>query len=106
MVTFYLIRSAVTGLILTIPFIILELVNRRNENYDFPLVIYLVLWLLASVFVLQANSLYGSIKNKTILTGGYRKPAGKAMVIILVFVLWLLIVNDQLPCFLGIANCD
>lgn len=43
---------AVISFLLVIPFVMLELVNRRNFNESFPVAMFVVLWLLPAIFIL------------------------------------------------------
>ena len=102
----FLYKIALTGLALTVPFIVMELVNRRDDTYDFPFLLFLVLWLLAGLFFVLTFSLYHDLKHTGVKAAKTLKFTGKIILVLGVFTLWLLVVKDQMPCFLGIGNCD
>lgn len=47
-----IITPAIISLVLVLPFISLEWINRRNLPGDFPVVLFGLLWLLAVIFIL------------------------------------------------------
>ena len=86
--------------ILVVPLMILEIVNGSE---DFPFVLFTILWVLPLVFVLNLQSTIQNVK-----AGEYRKVRIllSAVLLILLAFLWAVIVLDQIPCFLGVPNCD
>jgi hypothetical protein len=64
------------GLPFTIPFSILEIIN-QGLTPDFPLLLFGLLWLLSVVFIATLAAW-----------------------------MWLSVVIDQMPCFMGVPNCD
>jgi hypothetical protein len=95
-------HPALAGLLLTLPWVILEAVNRRNLPGDFPWFLFAVLWLMPTVIVSLTLPLFRDINHgKPVL---YRALA--APVVILAAILWIAILQDQMPCFFGVENCD
>jgi hypothetical protein len=73
---------------------------------DFPYPVFLVLWLVPAVSVLAVAPLIRSIRaGETVLTGPGTLVA-RAGVLVLLALFWALVVSDQMPCFLGVPNCD
>jgi uncharacterized membrane protein len=97
---------ALISLLLVIPFMILELVNRRNLNSDFPFPLFGFLWILPVIFIVLIMPIVRDVRaGKSIIA----KPVGVLLrVIFLVLILWMWVglVIDQMPCFLGVPNCD
>ena len=84
------------GFALMLPFLGLEL---RHQPGELPLVLFGTLWLLGSVFVALLLPLLR------------KRPRPAAILVriglsIVVACLWARIVLDQMPCFLGVPNCD
>lgn len=92
---------ALIGLLFTIPFILLEWVNRRTFNEGFPFPLFGILWSLPTAFVLI---LMPAIKN--FKTGNKLMFSLQTGLLLFIAFLWFAIIRDQLPCFLGIPNCD
>ena len=97
---------AIVSAVLVSPFMILEMVNRRNLNAGFPRVLFGLMWLLAMSFMIILMPLLRR------LPGGSRnipKPVSilpRVIPLILIAGMWLALVLDQMPCFLGVPNCD
>ena len=97
---------ALISLLLVLPFMILELVNRRNFNEGFPFPLFGFLWALPIIFIVTLTPIV-----QTVRTGNsvMVKPISLLLrVIFLAFPVWMWfgIVIDQMPCFLGVPNCD
>ena len=88
---------ALIGLLATLPFIALELINRRNFDEGFPIPLFVILWLLPTIFLLLVRNI--QIQNKLMLVI-------RIAFLLAIFVLWIAIIKDQMPCFLGVPNCD
>jgi hypothetical protein len=97
---------AIISLVLVIPFMILELVHRRNFPESFPIVLFGLLWLLPMIFIL---TLMPIVRNVRAGNGIVANPVILLVrVVLLSFIVWMWfgIVLDQMPCFLGVPNCD
>src|SRR5687768_10943844 len=102
-----LISAAIIGLLLVLPFVILELLfNPNKQNPLDPIALFGFLWLLGTVFIFLLTPLVQSLRAGDQLAV---KPVTLLLrVTVLVFIAWLWGANviDQLPCFLGVPNCD
>jgi hypothetical protein len=100
--------GAVAGLVLMLPFALLELWSRGAgpgslANFPFPL--FVLMWALPAVAV---NALAPLVRRWT-LPGWSMHPAGLVLRLACAAVAagaWILLVQDQLPCFMGVPNCD
>lgn len=97
---------AIISFMLVLPFMILELVYRRNLNAGFPVVLFAFMWLLALSFMFTLMPILQSVRggNRNMLHPASVLP--RIAVLMLVAALWLGLVLDQMPCFLGVPNCD
>jgi hypothetical protein len=101
---------AIIGFLTMLPFMILELLNRVNRwnfNEDFPrIILFVMLWLLATLFSLTVTPIVRNVRaGNNVLS----KPLALVLrVVFLAFLVWLWfgLVLDQMPCFLGVPNCD
>ena len=95
-------RSLAVGVIastvLVLPLFILELVNNPDIAGGFPVVLFIVLWLLPVFLIAGGGPLLRS-RSRVVI-------AAAAAVMIVLAVFWVGLVADQLPCFLGVPNCD
>ena len=97
---------ALIALALVLPFIFLEAINTRGYPQGFPVVLFAVLWLLSMAFVLVVMTI---VRNARAGRGIFASPATLLLGVAglaLIASVWGSIVADQLPCFLGVPNCD
>lgn len=97
---------ALIGLLFMIPFMVMEVVNTQNINAIFNIPLYGIMWLLPTIFILILLSMV-----QTVLVGNslMANPISLFMrVVFLLFIawFWISLLIDQMPCFLGIPNCD
>jgi hypothetical protein len=99
---------AIVSSILVLSFMILELINRQDfqAREGFPLALFAVLWLLPVVFLLIP------VPTARKMRAGTRSGMHSVSLLlntaamILIAWLWVSAIHDQMPCFLGIPNCD
>lgn len=97
---------AIVSSVLVLPFMILELVNRRDFHEGFLIVLFGLMWLLPLSFIVILMPILRG------LPAGNRNmpsPLGllpRVVLLILIAWLWIALLIDQMPCFLGVPNCD
>ncbi|HEY5884098.1 MAG TPA: hypothetical protein VIT88_05390 [Pyrinomonadaceae bacterium] len=100
--------AALTGLVLVLPLVVLEAVNNTitTENLFGLLLLFALMWLLPTVFILLLMPLLRRIRNGG--SGPVRLMPLMLRVtsLVLIAAVWGWGLADQLPCFLGIPNCD
>ncbi|MEJ7623059.1 MAG: hypothetical protein WKF34_03625 [Pyrinomonadaceae bacterium] len=100
-----LISAAGVALLLISPLIVLQWIDQPSSA-TFPIFLFGMLWLMAAIFAAIIVPLFRSLGK------GYRMSMHPATMLLSAFLLVLLaatwggIVNDQMPCFLGVPNCD
>jgi hypothetical protein len=95
---------AIVSLILVLPFVLLELRNQPLNS--FPIVLFAFLWLLPLASFLIAMPLVRDAAARRQLAA---RPFGllvRVVVVAAIAVVWFGVVRDQMPCFLGVPNCD
>lgn len=97
---------ALIGLLLTIPFMIMEIVNRRGFHEGFPIPLFVIMWILPVIFILTAMPIMRNIRAGNHLMAQPLNLFVRVVVLVLVAWLWTGILIDQMPCFLGVPNCD
>jgi hypothetical protein len=91
---------------LVAPFVVLQLVNRRIFHEDFPLVLFTFMSLHSLFIVLLLTPALRRLRAESSLRAlGIGHWFGLLLGIFLVFI-YANVVIDQLPCFLGVPNCD
>lgn len=93
---------------LVLPLIILELINQRPTWQDARgvLVLFGVLWLLPTAFVLLLMPMVRDLRAKRSLLSHPLRLVLRIVPMGLIAMFWITLVIDQLPCFLGVPNCD
>ena len=104
---FYRLCTAVlVSSLLVVPFIVLQWVNRRAIHEDFPLVLFAFMSLHALCIVLLLAPALRQLRAQRHLRAlRVRHMAGLVIAAVLISV-YAEVVVDQLPCFLGVPNCD
>lgn len=101
--------AAMIGFLLMLPFAALEFMlnaaNRRNLS-DFPLPLFGLLWLLPMLFLLIGQPLVHDLRTETRSMATPRHLLWQVALLALIAVLWIGVLTDQMPCFLGVPNCD
>ena len=96
----------ILGLVATLPFMVLEYVNRRAFHESYPVSLFIILWLLAAGVAYLAIPLIREVQAGL---NPFRGPSGTRLRVILLAltaVIWFSTVADQIPCFLGVPVCD
>ena len=97
--------SAIVGAAVVLPFVLLELAHRGGDG-DFPIPLFGLLWLLSTTVTLILTSLVRSVRARQSIMVS---PVGLVLrIACLIPFVWMLVflVIDQMPCFLGVPNCD
>ena len=97
---------AIISSVLVLPFVVLELVNRRSFHEGFPLPLFGLMWLLPLSFILILMPIMRTLpaENRNLAIRPSLLP--RVALLLLIAWLWGLLVVDQMPCFLGVPNCD
>jgi hypothetical protein len=92
-----------TGIML--PFLFLEIYNRHQYSEPFPVMLFAILWFALSIAIFLLHPII-----KIFQTGISDLSAIniviRSVAIISLTVFCLMIIVDQMPCFLGVENCD
>ena len=96
----------ILGSVVTLPFLILEAVNRGGFHDAFPVVLFVVMWLLSLSFFVVLMPVARSLGVKEAREAAPFALLPRLAVSLLVAGVWISLVLDQMPCFLGVPNCD
>lgn len=97
---------AVITSIIVLPFMLLELINRRDFHEDFPFPLFGILWLLQVIFILVLMPIVHKVRAGQSIMVNPVNLLLRASFLILITSLWIGIILDQMLCFLGVPNCD
>jgi hypothetical protein len=101
--------AALISLILVAPFALLELwynTTKTSSYSHFPFPLFGLLWLLPTVSIVTAAPILRAIRARTSVLAHPVTLLLRVAFVTLTTMLWVLIIKDQLPCFLGVPNCD
>ena len=102
-----LVTAAIISFLLVLPLAILEAVNNTitRENVFGLLLLFGVLWLLPTAFIVILLSVLRSARGNRLAATPITLSL-KVASLALIAMVWGWGLMDQLPCFLGIPNCD
>ena len=97
---------ALISLLLVIPFMIMEVVNRREFNAGFPIPLFIMMWVLPLSLILIATPIIQNMRAGNNIMAHPVNLLLRVIALILVAWFWAALLIDQMPCFLGVPNCD
>ncbi len=94
------------GLLCVLPFAVMEIVNLGRIPDPFPYAIFLYLWLMFALFLICLFAIVRLAKSR--VSKQERLPALLLNALVLLFTVMSIVylLADQMPCFLGVPNCD
>jgi len=98
--------AGIISFVLVLPFAILELVNRRHLPEGFPVALFGFLWLLPTAFIVILVPIVRTVRAGNDIIATPLKLLLKVAFLTLIATMWVGLFIDQLPCFLGVPNCD
>jgi hypothetical protein len=105
--TFTNFRSpALIGLLFVIPFMVMEAVNTQNINAIFNIPLFGIMWLLPVLFILIGMPIVRNVRAGNSILANPVLLLIRVVFLILIAWFWAGLLIDQMPCFLGVPNCD
>ena len=101
-----LMNRVLIGAMLVAPFMVLQSVNRRAFGEEFPFALFVFMSLTSAGIVLALTPGLRRLRSErrlAALTLGHWAGLVAAALLVCVYAA---VVLDQLPCFLGVPNCD
>ncbi len=100
--------AAIISFILVLPLAILEALNNSitRENASGLILLFGVMWLLPTVFIVLLRSIIRTVRAGATLMAKPIFLLFKVVSLVLIATVWGWGLIDQLPCFLGVPNCD
>jgi len=97
---------AIISLLLVIPFMIMEVANRRNFNEGFPIPLFVIMWLLPVAFIIILMPVVRNVRTGNSIMANPVSLVLRVALLLLMAWMWGVLLVDQMPCFLGVPNCD
>jgi hypothetical protein len=100
--------AALISFILTLPFVILESLNHTITRQNAPGLIALfgLMWLLPTAFIVILAPIARTVRAGNSVLANDIKLWCRVAFLALIAMMWGGLLIDQLPCFLGVPNCD
>ena len=100
--------AALISFVLVLPFAILETVNNTvsRQNLFGLILLFAVLWILPTAFIVISTPLVRGIRGGDKLLANPLTLLLRVASLVLIATVWGWGFIDQLPCFLGVPNCD
>jgi len=101
-------QAALISFIIVVPFAILEALNNTITKQNAPGLILLfgVLWLLPAAFIVILTPIVRTVRAGNSVMANPIKLSLRVALLALIAAVWTWGFIDQLPCFLGVPNCD
>ena len=101
-----LLTPILLGFLCVLPFAVMEIVNLGRIPDPFPYAIFLYLWLMFALFLICLFAIVRLAKSR--VKKHERLPALLLNALVLLFTVMSIVylLADQMPCFLGMPNCD
>jgi len=100
--------AALISLLLVLPFVLLETLTNTiiRQNALGLIVLFGLLWLLPTAFIIILMPVVRSVRAGQSVRANPIKLLLRVAFLALIAMMWGSIVIDQLPCFMGLPNCD
>lgn len=97
---------AIISTLLVLSLVSLEAISRRSFGESFPFPLFATLWLLSVAFILTLRPVVRTLRGGDTIKPGRVTILARVALLVLVAWLWASLLLDQMPCFLGVPNCD
>lgn len=100
--------AALISLILMLPFVLLESLNQTMTRRNAPDLILLfgLLWLLPTALIVTLVPLVRTVRAGNSVAANPLNLLFRVALLVLIAMMWRSLLMDQLPCFMGVPNCD
>lgn len=101
--------AALFGLLLIAPFALMEYWNTpaiRSGEVGFPVILFFGLWIMPVIFFVGASPTVRSVRAGESVLAHPISLVLRVIFLALLAIGWLNLIRDQMPCFLGVPNCD
>jgi hypothetical protein len=98
--------GAIAGAAVTVPLMALEMVLGQVPFAGLPMTLFSILWLMPTTIIVSGAPIARSIRSGKDLFANPVTLFFRAAFMNLIAVFWIGLLYDQMPCFLGVPNCD
>ena len=107
-ITINLKSAALISFLLVLPFAILESLNHTITRHNAPglKVLFGLLWLLPTAFIVILVPIVRTVRAGNSIMANPINLLLRVAFLALIAMIWGSIIIDQIPCFIGVPNCD
>jgi hypothetical protein len=100
--------AVVIGLILVLPFAFLEFLFNSISRQNAPglIVLFSLMWLLPTAFIVVLAPITRTVRAGSSILANPVALLARVALLALLAMAWGAMLADQLPCFIGVPNCD
>jgi hypothetical protein len=100
--------AALISFLLVLPLAILEFLNHTITRHNAPglIVLFGLLWLLPTAFIVLLVPIMRTVRAGNSVMSNPINLLLRVAFLALIAMMWGGIVIDQIPCFIGVPNCD
>lgn len=98
--------AAIVSAAMVLPFVVLESVNDPDAVGRLPVVLFVFMWILAFAFVAILLPLPRNLRVDKWTVPQVVAVLSRIAALALIGFMWVRVTADQMPCFLGVPNCD
>lgn len=98
--------AVIVSFLLVLPFMIMELVFGQNSYSSFPFPLFGILWFLPVMFIVIFTPIVRNMRAGNSIFANPITLLFRVAFLVLIALFWGGLLNDQMPCFLGVPNCD
>ena len=100
--------AALISIILVLPFAILESLNQtiNRQTAASAMVLFSVLWLLPTIFLVLLIPMVRNVRAGQSLLANPLNLLLRVILLAAIAMFWSTLLIDQMPCFMGVPNCD
>ena len=96
----------IVSLIAVVPIIVVELINQPASRTDFPFMLFFFLWIIPFLFCLTLFPMVRRFNVSGNMGWNIVVLVSRIVLLCILSVSWYNLMSDQMPCFLGVPNCD
>lgn len=100
--------AVIISFFLVLPFAILDFLFNplRSQNLLDPIVLFGLLWLLPLIFIVIFAPIVQSVRAENNIQTNPVTLLCRVTFLVFIAWVWGVAIIDQLPCFIGVPNCD
>ena len=97
---------AIIGSLFVLPLILMEWINNRNNQGSFPFALFAALWVAGVILIFMIASVARRVQDGNSIVANPVSLFLRVAIMVFIASFWTGLLVDQMPCFIGVPNCD